>query len=339
MFRIKRIAGCKVIELFSDPITHKIASSFVLVSKNQSVPEEIKNAIIVEVPVQKVACLGSLYVAMFTMLGSQNVISAIDNIDYYTDSWIRARVNENKVVEISKGPELDIEHCIEVHPNLIFNTAGSNAMSVKNQKLMKSGIITASASDNLESHPLARAEWIKFFAAFVGKEVLADSLFELTKQNYLTLKKMTDSCQIKPSVFTEIKFGDAWYVPGGNSFMAALLKDAGAHYLWEETTVAGSIPLSFEIVYRKARDADFWFNLFMVNSKTELLGFDQRYRLFRAFQTEHLYNNNKIRNAKGFSAYWEEGICHPDQILSDLIAIVHPGIMPSHKLKYYQKIQ
>jgi ABC-type Fe3+-hydroxamate transport system substrate-binding protein len=52
----------------------------------------------------------------------------------------------------------------------------------------------------------------------------------------------------KPSVLTEIKYGDAWYIPAGKSFIAHLIEDAGGNYFWKEDTKTGSSAQSFEIL-------------------------------------------------------------------------------------------
>ena len=132
-----------------------------------------------------------------------------------------------------------------------------------------------------------------------------------------------------------------WYVPGGKSFVANLIKDANADYVFKYDAHTGSLNLSFEDVYLKAKDADYWLNPAMVNSKKEILGFELRYAEFKAYKTGNLYNNNKIVNGKGFSNYWETGIIYPDKVLSDLILIFHPEIKPELKseLYYYKKIE
>jgi iron complex transport system substrate-binding protein len=122
--------------------------------------------------------------------------------------------------------------------------------------------------------------------------------------------------------------------------MAQLIADAQGHYLWHDDKNTGSLPLSFEQVYAKAKDADVWINLSGVKTKKELLGFESRYSAFKAFKTGQMYNNNKFTNALGYSTYWETGMIHPDRILSDIIQLLHPELKSQIKndLYYYQQI-
>jgi iron complex transport system substrate-binding protein len=210
-----------------------------------------------------------------------------------------------------------------------------------NAKLVKADIPLVITVDHLEETPLARAEWIKFFAAFTDKKNLADSIFTMTEKNYYELKKIAATATAQPSVFSEIKFGEIWYVPGGNSFAATLFRDANATYAWNENKETGSLHLSFEEVYNKAKDADFWLNMALVGSKNELLAQEPRYAEFKAYKTGNLFNNIKNMNSKGFSDYWETGILYPNRVLHDLVCIFHPELAEHLKndLYYYKKLE
>jgi iron complex transport system substrate-binding protein len=205
-------------------------------------------------------------------------------------------------------------------------------------QLLKAGIPVALIVDHLEETPLARAEWIKFIGAFVGQGKPADSIFTNVEKKYLTLKDSMRQFDKGPKVLSELKYGETWYVPGGKSFMSSFINDAGGQYAWKDNTEKGSLPLSFEQVYRIAGDAEVWINLSMVTNQNEMLSEDERYQKFKAFQTNRLYNNNKRVNAKGYSDYWETAMFHPDRVLRDLILIFHKPHVDEKELYYYRKI-
>ena len=96
-------------------------------------------------------------------------------------------------------------------------------------------------------------------------------------------------------MISELKSGSAWYVPGGKSTTGRLYQDAGATYMWAKDEHSGSIPLSFETVFDRGQDADFW--LFKYNRQqdktlTELKSDYASYAGFRAFQTGQVYGCN-----------------------------------------------
>ncbi len=338
-FTFGRTNGYKTLYIFGSQNSADTTAVFILYPKTQAKPDLIKNAFYVATPVSHVACMGTVYSTMLQKLNLLQTIVAIENVDYYNNAFIIEGVKQSKIKELSKGPEINVEQTLLLHPDLIITFGMGDPKKDMNDKVLNAGIPAAISLDHLEETPLARAEWIKFVAAFFDKDKLADSLFKITEANYKVLKLITDSLTVKPTVFTDIKYGDAWYMPGGNSYIANLLADAGANYIWKDQKQTGSIPLNFETVYTKAKDADYWINIYMVNSKKELLGYENRYNLFNAFKTGNIYNNNKIANAKNYSIYWEEGICNPDEVLKDLIKIFHPESSTQHQLKYYKKIE
>lgn len=331
----------KVIYLFGSSESNDTTAAFILYTDDSlSKSQEGNNMFPVKVPVKNIACMSSVYAAMLTKLNLQNKIIAVDNADYYNNQFIIDGVASKKIQEIGRGPQVSVEQTLILKPDLLLMFGMGNPRKDADEKILNSGIPVAITLDHLEEHPLARAEWIKFIAAFFNEEKLADSLFNITEKNYLNLKSLADTVKHKSTVLTEIKYADAWYVPGGKSFMAHFLRDAGADYIWRNEEKPGSIPLSFEEVYLKAKDADFWLNFFInVNSKKDLLSFDERYNLFKPYKTGNLYNNTNRCNLKGYSDYYEGGMSNPDELLKDFIKIFHPHLLPGHQLKYYKKIE
>ncbi len=336
-FAIKKYSKYTVLELLGNKNDAEVTATFVLYQNEK--PFYHQEAYYIKTPVSRVACMSSIYSTMLTELHCESTIVAIDNVDYYTNPYIQKQVQENKVMELSKGPQIGIEKTIALQPDLFLTFGMGNPKTDIDKKLLQSNLPIAISIDHLEETPLARAEWIKFFAFFFNKEALADSLFSVTENRYKQLVTLAKQSKQKPTVLTEIKYGDAWYVPSGKSYIANLITDAGGSYFWKDDQKVGSTPLSFEIVYAKAKDCDFWINQYNVNTKKELASYDERYALFKAFKENHLYNNNKTQNAKGYSNYWETGITHPDEVLADLIKIFSPQLMPEHEFVYYKRIE
>ncbi len=336
-FAITKENNVTVLQLLGNKTDSAVTATFVLYSSTK--PTNYPNAYFIKTPVSKVACMSSIYTTMLAKLGVEKTIVAIDNVDYYNNNFIQQSVKKHAIIELSKGPTINIEQTLALNPDLILTFGMGNPSKDVDKKLASSNIPIVISLDHLEETPLARAEWIKFFACFFNKELLADSLFNQTEERYLKLKKLSTNQTLKPTVLTEIKYGDTWYVPGGDSYVSNLISDAGGSYLWKKEKKTGSIPLPFETVYSKAKDCDLWINLFQVNTKKELLSYDNRYSLFNAYQKNRLFNNNKTQNKKGYSNFWEAGIVNPDEVLADLISIITPTILPNHKLLYYKQIE
>ncbi|MCA6437293.1 MAG: ABC transporter substrate-binding protein [Bacteroidetes bacterium] len=320
LFGNKSLVDTTNVYILSDSIEQKVTSGFYAI----------------QTPVKSIISLSSLYSYMITELGSGIAIKAIENIEYYSNPQIIQQIKEGKTDQVHTGAELNLEKIIKINPSIVFGFGMPNEINSSFKKLNEANIPTVLSFDHLEESPLARAEWLKFYACFLGKYELADSLFNLIEADYLKTKSIAADVQNKPTVFTELKYGDVWYVPGGKSFMSNLLADAGADYIFKSDTHTGSLALSYETVYLKCKSADFWLNLSTSREKKDLLKNDIRNKEFKAFQLNHLFNNTKVLNSYGYSNYWESGLLYPNKILNDMISIFHFRKFDS--LYYYQQL-
>lgn len=330
-----------VLEIFGNRENRVVTSAFILYKNEKPVVPSYsgKEAYYIHIPVKKVASMSSIYSMMLMELNEGNSIAAIDNVDYYTNETIQKKVKDGSIAELSKGPNIEIEKTLALKPDLLLTFGMGDPKADVDKKLLQAQLPVAISLDHLEETPLARAEWIKFYACFFDKLPMADSLFNLTETKYNTVKALVKNSGKKPTVLTEIKYGDTWYIPSGISYMASLIADAGGDYFWKNDMKTGSTPLSFEVVYAKAKDCDVWINTYNLNSKKELLAYDERYGLFNAFKQNRVYNNNKVQNAGGYSNYWETAMLHPDEVLADLVAIFYPKILPDHVFNYYKQLE
>lgn len=340
-FSVSRNKDLTLIYLFGNKENFDTTAIY-CISKNGTPTKNIpENITVVKHPCSKIISLSTIYTTMFNEMGLLKDIIAIDNVDYINDKDVIESCAAGKIKEVSKGIEPDLELTISLQPDIIFTFGMGDPKTDVNPKLAQTKIPVVISLDHKEETPLARAEWIKFFAAFVNKESLADSIFKAVEKNYTHLTSIAQTAESIPTVFNDIKYSDVWYMPGGKSYVAQLLNDAHTNYLWKEDTQFGSIPLSFEQVYTKAKDAEYWINVSTLKTKKELLKFDSRYEEFTAFKNNKVFNNTKYTNRHGYSTYWETGMIFPDRILSDLILIFHPELKTQIKneLYYYEQLK
>ena len=305
---------------------------YVLTKKNQS-----KNSI--SIPCNNAISMSSIYSYMMYRLEESDRISGVDNLDYICNQNLREKLIKNQVVELAKSFTWDVEKIVKCNTKVIFTWGSSSTQSVSVPDVIREKFSIVYLNDHLETHPLGRAEWIKFLSCFFDKYALADSLFSETEKKYLDLKSGNDETIKKPTVLTEIKLAEGWFLPGGKSSMAKLIEDAGGKYLWSDNAQSGSLCLNFEEVYRKAKDVDYWINLPLVTSKTDLLNQDQRYGFFAAYKNSNMFNNDSKLNEKGGNAFWEEGIVCPDKILKDLQLIFSAKDLLSDSLYFYRRLK
>jgi iron complex transport system substrate-binding protein len=334
-FKIFEFKDYKLIQILNQ---QQLIGNYILY-KDKQPKTALNNVTFIKTPLNKIAALSSIYIGFLNRLNQLDKIYAIDNADYVFNRIVNNNVKQSKIKEIALNGQLNQELAIQLKPDIVFTYFTPNDGVSNKTKLIQAGIPLVSLVDHFENHPLGRAEWIKFFGCFFNQEKLADSLFSATEQNYNSLKQLALKSKNMPKVLTEHKLSDAWYVPGGKSYMAALLNDANADYFWKTDKNSGSLPLSFEEVYSKAVGADYWLNVLFCKTKTDLKKLDSRYTNFKAFQINQVFNNDKMVTENGANDYWESGLTQPDLILNDLIVILHPELNLKNQLQFYQKLK
>ena len=281
----------------------------------------------VEVPMRSIVCMSSSYIGFLDALGCDSVATAVSGLAYVSDPEVRAQA-----VDVGYDAALDYETILKVKPDLLLTYAVSAAEPPYLAKLRELGIRTAVIHEHLESHPLARAEYIKLFGLLTGRSALADSLFADIRDRYLALVSETDTPK---KVLVNIPYADQWYIPGGDNYMTRLISDAGG-------TVLGAVPgrfessvISVEKAFEYAQEADFWLNPGWCSTKGQLRSV---HPLFADFPVigKPVWNNTKQSTPGGGNAFWETGPAHPDWILQDLRAIFDGTEVP---MLYYFEVK
>ena len=134
-------------------------------------------------------------------------------------------------------------------------------------------------------------------------------------------------------------YEDVWYVAKGNSWVAQFLKDAKANYLWANEKGTGSLPLTFEKVLEKAKNADIWITSGQFSSLREMTSANPHYNQFKAFQNKNVYSFSGRKGKTGGILYYELAPNRPDIVLKDIVVILHPELLKSYKPYFFQKLQ
>ncbi len=316
---------------------------YLLLPADTPVPEGFHNYLTIRTPVERVALFSTTHIGYVDLLGCADRIVAVARPEYVNNPFLQTRIRNGDIAEIGMPFSPNMEVILELDPDVLVATALPASRKTDYQALKSAGIPVLVVAEWLESSPLGRTEWLKLYAALFDREELAAEKFAGIETSYNTLAALTDSVSHRPLVIPGMPFKDAWFVPGGNSYVAALLRDAGAGYHWNDRAKTGSIKMDIEAVYPVALDAEYWLNPGTVLTLDELLAKDIRFSDFASVRAGNVYNNNKQLNPAGGNAYWERGAVQPHRILEDLIRILHPGVLPEGKnedsLTFYRHIQ
>ena len=323
----------------------------------------------VRTPVERSAVFIAPHCQLMYEMGCQQAIRGVCDLDYINIPDVKKRAASagnaaarkavsgkasaenasagNSIVDCGSSMAPDIERIIALKPEAILLSPFENSGGYG--KLDKLHIPIIEAADYMECSPLGRAEWMKFYGMLFKKdgnapktalaascEPKADSLFAKIEKEYLKLKAEAAGYPKGLSILTERKTGNVWYVPGGQSTIGILLKDANARYIFEDDQHSGSLSMSPEQIIAKGNQVDVWaFKYFGGNAltKQDLLAEYQGYQALKAFQTGTVYETDT-----SCEPYFELTSFHPEILLREFIILSHPEAGDKFgKLRFYKK--
>ena len=370
-FAIGRLCGIDVAVVRSvigkDTLVHKFvmmdSSSAALGTdlRRRGFPEEWASAVVLRVPLMRVAALSTSQVGYMLRLGLRDRIVGVSDGQYIVDSvlYYRTRQKTPEFVESIGYDAGALEKLMALNLDLVLDfTTGGDYDNY--EQIARTNLPLMLTSEWQEDSPLAKLEWIKLYGILFGVRALADSIYEQEKNKYETLrdliansasrnggvagvsparggselqgasegeaspdnkseKKLSSlvsrlSSKSCPRVLAGMSYGGVWHAPGGKSFTANLIRDAGGCYLWASDT-SRELNFSFEQVYALADSVDVWVNPSMFATAEEIVALEPRVKNIRAFREKAVFQNDGRRGIGSGNDFYEGAITRPAELL------------------------
>ncbi len=312
---------------------------YVLCPKGTKVPDKYAQYTAIYTPVERVICMATTHVAMLSAIGKTSSIKALSGSAYVSDPEVRQAVADGRIVDIGYDQGLNYEKIISLKPDVIFAYGVGGEAAGSMARLADLGQKVVFNAEYLERTALGKAEWIKFMAAFYRCEDQASRQFETIRNEYLSLCETAKNAENRPTVLCGLPWQGIWYVPGGETTVAAMIADAGGDFPWKDNRSHESFPIGIETGVSKGGNADLWLDTGAARSLGEIVATDERLSLIKPFRTGMVYNNCARTGAGGGNDFFESGVVNPHIILKDMIKIFHPDLLPDHALYYYMKLE
>lgn len=312
--------------------------TYVMQQKGTTIPDSLSQYTTIPVPIKTVVVTSTTHIPSLEMLGVENSLVGFPGTNYISSKKTRARIDASKVREAGANESLNTEVMIDLSPDAVvgFSISGDNKTL---STLEKTGTKVLYNGDWTEQSPLGKAEWIKFFGELYGLQEKADSIFNKIETDYDKAKALAKNANDNPTVLSGAMYQDHWYLPQGGSWGALFMKDAHADYLWADSDGTGSHTLSFETVFDKAQNADYWIGPSQFTSLQEMIDSNPHYGQFKAYQNKQVYTFASKTGATGGLLYYEVAPNRPDLVLKDLVKILHPELLPEHELHFFEKLK
>lgn len=315
--------------------TKRVKATYVLVPKSIGLPSNLPQGIVIRTPIGRATLTSSVHMSLMFDLHTESSMTGVTDTAYVISKKVKDYIVSHKeVLNMGSSMQPDVERIKSSHTEAVFVSPFENA---DYGPLGHCDIPLIECADYMETSPLGRAEWMRFYGRLFDKGEYADSLFESVEKRYLSIKEKVDKIKgVRPTVMCDLRTGGTWYQPGGESTMGRFISDAGGRYLWAERKESGSIPLSVENVLMQGRNADVWLVKYGQSSDmtyAQMKNDYPPYTQFKAWKEHHIWACNTMK-----SAFYEEVPFHPDLLLNNLVNIFHPEAS-SIKNEYYQPMK
>ena len=270
-----------------------------------------RDTLIISRPLSRLIVMSTSHIGFLRAIGGEDAIVGVSGAEYVYDSTVRARIGEGRILDIGYDASPDYEKIMALKPELVLTYSVSPVKSQFLTKLESLGISTFTVNEHLESHPLARASYVRLFGALTGNMSAADSVLAVVSKNYQALRDSVRAMMTVPGegpqsadaeqricarkILVNIPYKDQWFIPGQENYLSHLVRDAGGEILGSEPGTSISGQISVERAYSLSKEASLWLNVGWCRTLDQLLSVNP---LFGDF----LMNIQKNAAANGFGS-------------------------------------
>jgi iron complex transport system substrate-binding protein len=331
--RVEYHGHYKLVTFVSNTVHERLR--YLLVQRGAPVPTEYAGALVFEVPARQFA------LASFRYGGAADLFGVTDRLIAF-----RARIATTpsivKLIDQGLSDDFSPERMAALDPDVVISYYANASLSTSMNPYVPLGVREVSMAEHLEPTPLAKAEWIKFFAMFFNRESAAERHFAEVEAAYRRLAEQVHRVEHRPTVALNVPFRGRWQIAGGQNALARLIADAGGTYLFADEPSAASIrDVSFERALDRSLDADVW----LIDAESS----GRRDLAHALFSEAAVADAPAIREGRVWvcnldpgdsrNPYWDQALPHPDWLLADLVHILHPEILGNHTPAFHTTLR
>ena len=184
--------------------TLKTLHTYILTDRDNTDTGNLPEGTVVRTPLSNAIVYSSVHNSLLAETGAIESIAGVCDIQYIKHPQIKTMYEKGSIADCGSSMSPDIEKIIDLNADAVLLSPFENSGGYG--RIESIGIPIIECADYMETSPLGRAEWMKFYGLLTGKEEETYSFFRKIEQEYLTLKHMTKDVHHRPTVITELKY-------------------------------------------------------------------------------------------------------------------------------------
>jgi iron complex transport system substrate-binding protein len=251
-------------------------------------------------PIKNIYLVATSAMCLFDALDALDSISLSGTKaqDWYVQN-ARAAMEAGDILYAGKYSAPDYELIMSNGSNLAIESTMINHIPEVKEKLQDLGVPVLIDQSSYETHPLGRTEWIKLYAVLLGKEDMAEKLFNEQKA-YLE-EAAGHANTGKTVAFFYISSSGYAVAQKSGDYVTKMIELAGGNYIFKDlgdpTKATSTVTLEMEKFYATAKDADFIIYDSAiggeVTSLAELISKNSLLKNFKAVQNGNVWCTDK----------------------------------------------
>lgn len=328
------------IERLSDGIkrvTDGDGRELILVPREQEVPAEYSESVVVRTPVNNAVFLSSTQVCTFRAVDDAEIVSRIGAVCGGADAWtdipaVAEGLTSGDIIDVtgdSGTGEPDYEKIAALEPDIVFVYSGEYGQQAQMQKFDELGINYAVDNEYLESNYLARMEWMRFILTFFNADEAVEEVMSNAQKTVDGAKTAVSDNEPKTIAVFNV-FDGTVYATSPDGWFGTMIADMNGSNVFADMP---SNSLTLEAAFDVIRSADV-----IVYSSTPSWcpGMDAVKEAFPQITECKAYENDNVYQYA--ELYWL-GIDQSDIMAADIAEVMYPEAFEGRQLSYFIKLE
>lgn len=328
------------IERLSDGIkrvTDGDGRELILVPREQEVPAEYSESVVVRTPVNNAVFLSSTQVCTFRAVDDAEIVSRIGAVCGGADAWtdipaVAEGLTSGDIIDVtgdSGTGEPDYEKIAALEPDIVFVYSGEYGQQAQMQKFDELGINYAVDNEYLESNYLARMEWMRFILTFFNADEAVEEVMSNAQKTVDEAKTAVSDNEPKTIAVFNV-FDGTVYATSPDGWFGTMIADMNGSNVFADMP---SNSLTLEAAFDVIRSADV-----IVYSSTPSWcpGMDAVKEAFPQITECKAYENDNVYQYA--ELYWL-GIDQSDIMAADIAEVMYPESFEGRQLSYFIKLE